>query len=168
MTKEVFALNFLYSLLATVIGGGILAFLFFWIREKIFPIPKVTGRWFFEMHTINTVYKPYEDMTLRYIAMLWQAGNRIEGTVEKIYENSSTGEREYVGKNRTRGVVEGYVEKNCFSKDRLVLHVVEDGHGRESTNFYDLVVYSNDEMKGSFSSMVANQNGEACWQRNEF
>ena len=107
-------------------------------------------------------------MVLRYIAMFWQAGNRIEGTVEKIYENSSTGEREYVGKNRTRGVAQGYVEKNYFSKDRFVLHVVEDGHGRESTNFYDLVVDSKDEMTGNFSSMVANQDGEARWQRNKF
>ncbi len=168
MTKEVFALNFLYSLLATVIGGGILAFLFFWLREKVFPIPKIAGRWFFEIRTINTAYKPYEGMILRYIAMFWQAGNRIQGTVEKIYENSSTGEREYIGKNRTRGVAEGYIEKNYFSKDRLVLHVVEDGHGRESTNIYDLVIDSSEEITGSFSSMVANQDGEARWQRNEF
>lgn len=100
--------------------------------------------------------------------MLWREGNRIEGTVEKIYENSSTGEREYEAKNRTRGVVEGFVQKNYFSKDRIVLHVVEDGHGRESTNFYDLIFNSNDEMAGSFSSMVANQDGAVKWQRNEF
>lgn len=168
MTKELFLLNFLYSLFATVIGGGILAFLFFWVREKVFPLPQVTGRWFFEMHTVNSAYNPYKGMILRYIAILWREGNRIEGTVEKIYENSSTGEREYEGKNRTRGVVQGYVQKNYFSKDRVVLHVVEDGHGRESTNFYDLIVISDDEMAGSFSSMVANQDGEVKWQRNEF
>ncbi|SEA84141.1 hypothetical protein SAMN05660420_03374 [Desulfuromusa kysingii] len=168
MTKGVFILNFLYSFLATVVGGGILAFLFFWLREKIFPIPKIAGRWFFEIRTINTAYNPYKGMILRYIAMFRQAGNSIEGTVEKIYENSSTGEREYVGENRTRGVAEGYIEKNYFSKDRLILHVVEDGHGRESTNYYDLEITSSDQMSGGFSSMVANQDGDASWQRNEF
>lgn len=168
MTIELFVLNFLYSLLAAVIGGGILAFLFFWIREKFFPLPEVSGRWFFEMHTVNSAYNPYKGMILRYVAMLWREGNRIEGTVEKIYENSSTGERSYEGKNRTRGEVEGFVQKNYFSKDRIVLHVIEEGHGRKSTNFYDLIVNADDKMTGSFSSMVANQQGEVKWQRSEF
>ncbi|MEC8881100.1 MAG: hypothetical protein VYC49_13220 [Pseudomonadota bacterium] len=168
MTKELFALNFLYSLLATFVGGATLALLFFWLREKVFPLPKVTGRWFFEMRTIKSAYNPYKGMVLRYIAMLWREGNRIEGTVEKIYENSSTGERYYEEKNRTRGVVEGFIQKNYFSKDRVVLHVVEDGHGRESTNFYHLIVKSESQMEGVFSSMVANQDGEVKWERNEF
>lgn len=168
MSIEIFILNFLYSLLATIIGGGILAFLFFWIREKIFPLPEITGRWYFEMRTIKSAYTPYNGMILRYVAMLWREGNRIEGTVEKIYENSSTGERNYEGKNRTRGIVNGFVQKNYFSKDRIVLHVIEDGHGRESTNFYDLTFKSDGDMAGSFSSMVAKQDGESKWQRNEY
>lgn len=168
MTTEQFWLNFLYSLLATVLGGAVLALLFFWLREKIFPLPQVTGRWYFEMRTVNSAYNPYKGMTLRYIAMLWREGNRIEGTVEKIYENSSTGERNYEERNRTRGVIEGFIEKNYFSKDRVVLHVVENGHGRESTHFFQLFSDSKDRMTGKFSSMVANQDGEIAWQRNEF
>ena len=168
MSKELFALNFLYSLLATVIGGALLAILFFWLREIIFPFPKLTGRWFFEMRTINSAYNPYKGMVLRYVAMLWRQGNQIEGTVEKIYENSSTGERNYEANNRTRGMVNGFVQKNYFSKDRVVLHVIEDGHGRESTNFYELIVSSESEMTGIFSSMVANQDGKVKWQRKEF
>ncbi len=100
--------------------------------------------------------------------MLWREGNRVRGTAEKIYEKSSTGERDYVGANRTRGVVDGYLEKNYFAKDRLYLHVVEDGHGRESTNFYDVVIKSEKEMVGTFNSMVANQDGEVTWQRGMF
>lgn len=167
MTIEVFALNFLYSLLATVIGGGILALLLFWLKENIFPLPNVAGRWYFQMHTVNSGYNPYKGMTLGYIAILWRAGNRIEGTVEKIYENSSTGERDYEEKNRTRGVINGFVEKKYFSKDCVSLHLVEDGHGRESTHFYELVVRSNKEMVGSFTSMVANQDGKVRWQRDK-
>lgn len=161
-------MNFLYSFFATVLGGSALALLFFWLKEKIFPLPAVTGRWYFEIRTVNTTYIPYKGMALRYVGMLWREGKCIKGTVEKIYENSSTGERNYVGANRTRGVVDGFVEKNYFSKDRVVLHVVEDGHGRESTNFYNLTVISKDNMIGDFSSMVANQDGDAVWQRDAF
>ncbi|MCK2184101.1 hypothetical protein [Halomonas getboli] len=168
MTTEQFWLNFLCSVLATVIGGGILTFLFFWLREMVFPLPNVTGRWYFEIHTVNSAYNPYKGMVLRYVAMLWREGNRIEGTVEKVYENSSTGEREYEGENRTRGLVVGYIEKKFFSKDRIVLHVVENGHGRESTNFYELKFSSKEGMTGCFNSMVAKQDGSVKWQRGEF
>lgn len=160
--------SFLSDLLATLAGGVVLAVIFFWFREKIVPLPKISGRWYLEMRTVTTAYNPYQDMILRYVAMLWREGHRVEGTVEKIYENSSTGQRDFVGANRTRGRVEGYIEKNYFGRDQLFLHVVEDGHGRESTNFYELIADSEDEMSGSFSSMTANQSGTVRWQRNEF
>ncbi|GAA0569177.1 hypothetical protein [Caenispirillum bisanense] len=159
--------SFWADILATLIGGVILAVLFFWFRERVAPLPKVTGRWYFEVRTVETAYKPYEGMILRYVAMLWREGSRVGGTVEKIYENSSTGERDFVGTKRTRGQVEGYIEKSYFGKDRLLLHVIEVGHGRESTNFYDLIAEEN-EMTGTFSSMVANQSGDVRWQRDEF
>lgn len=160
--------SFWADIMATLFGGVVLAVLFFWFREKVVPLPRITGRWYFEMHTVKTSYKPYDGMILRYVAVLWREGSRVGGTVEKVYENSSTGERDFVGKNRTRGQVEGYVEKNYFGKDKLFLHVIEDGHGRESTNFYDLVADSDTIMDGTFSSMVANQSGTVKWQRSEF
>ena len=156
------------DILATLVGGAALAFLFFLFREKLLPLPRITGRWYFEMHTVETSYIPYDKMTLRYVAILWREGNKVEGTVEKIYENSSTGEREYTGSNRTRGKVEGYVEKNYLGKDMLFLHVTEDGHGRESTNFYELVADSDSLMEGTFSSMVANHAVKVKWQRSKF
>lgn len=159
---------FFSEILATVIGGILLAFLFFLAREKLFPLPDITGRWFFEIKTIDTSYTPYSGMVLRYIAMLWREGNRIHGSVEKIHENSSTGKRDFVGKNRTRGIVDGYLEKNYLGKDHLYLHVIEDGHGRESTTFYEMTVESGSNMNGSFDSMVANSSGEIRWQRESF
>lgn len=167
MTIEIFALSFLYSLLATVIGGCILALFLFWLKEKIFPLPNIEGCWYFQMRTANAAYNPYKGMTLGYVAMLSRVGNRIEGTVEKIYESSSKGTRCYEEKSRTRGVVKGFIEKKYFSRDCMFLHVVESGHGRESTHFYELLVRSNKEMVGSFTSMVANQDGEVRWQRDK-
>jgi hypothetical protein len=159
---------FVSDLLATVIGGLILALLFFVAKERLFALPEITGRWYFELKTINTAYTPFAGMVLQYVAMLWLEGNVIQGTVEKIHEDSSTGDRSFVGHNRTRGSVRGYVQKYYFKRDRLYLHVVEDGHGRESTNFYDLTVERNRMMIGSFHSMVADQNGSVIWQRNPF
>ena len=149
----------------TVIGGVILASLFFLTRERIYPLPDVAGRWVFEMHTKNTCYNPYKGMTLTYAAMLWRQGPIVQGTVEKTNENSSTGEREFVGQNRIRGRVDGYIEKNYFSKDRLFLHIVEDGDVRESTHFHDLTCKSKEMMSGTFFSTVAEQDGEVVWKK---
>lgn len=160
--------SFWSDVVATVIGGMTLTALFFLAKEKFFPLPKLTGRWYLEQTTQNTTYKPYAGMILHYVVMLWQDGNRVEGTTEKIYEKSSTGERPFVGKNRTRATVSGYVEKKYLGKDKIYLHVVEDGHGRESTNFYDLTFNDADIMVGTFTSMVADQDGSTKWQRTPF
>jgi len=160
--------SFWANILATIVGGISLTFLFFYAREKLFPIPDITGKWHLEMVTVNTDYNPYSDMVLRYVIMIWREGNNIKGSAEKIYENSSTGEREFVGKNRTRATLEGYIEKNYLGKDRIFLHSVENGHGRESTHFYDLLITSNSNMIGAFNSMVANQNGTVTCKRESF
>jgi len=160
--------SFISDLLATVIGGLVLALLFFLAKERIFPLPNVTGRWYFQLQTEHTIYNPYAGMVLEYVAMLWLEGNIVRGTVEKTEENSSTGKRSFVGKNRTRGIVRGYLQKNYLKYDRLYLHVVEEGHGRESTNLYDIIVGPHGIMTGSFQSMVADQTGAVTWQRSPF
>ncbi len=160
--------SFLSDLISTVIGGVLLALFFFWAKERLFPLPEVTGRWYFEMKTLETAHQQYVGMVLRYVAMLWREGHKISGTVEKIYENSSNGERSFIGKNRTRGVVEGYIEKNYFARDRIFLHVIEDGHGREFTNFYEVSVDPNGAMVGTFQSTAADQAGAVKWQRTSF
>lgn len=159
---------FLANLAATVLGGGILTFIFFFLKEKVFPLPDIAGMWFFEVTTNETAYKPYANMKLRYVAIVWREGTQLHGTVEKIHEDSSTGERDYVGKNRARGVLNGYIQKNYFSKDQLFIHVAEVGETRESTNFYGLRVLSDGEMQGTYASMVANQKGKVKWQRRAF
>lgn len=160
--------EFVSSLISTIVGGAVLAFMFFFAKEKCFPLPKLTGRWYFEQNTDDTAYKPFEEMVLRYVAILVQDRGKIEGTAEKIYERSSTGEREYVGKNRTRAKIGGYIEKKYLGRDRIYLHVVEEGHGRESTTFYELTMSGSKSMRGDFSSMVAQSSGKVRWQRHPF
>jgi hypothetical protein len=167
-TNHMSIFAFLANLAATVLGGAILTFIFFFLKEKVFSLPDIAGMWFFEVTTNETAYKPYENMKLRYAAVIWREGAQLHGTVEKIHENSSTGKREYVGKNRTRGLLNGYIQKNYFSKDQLFVHVAEVGEMRESTNFYELRILSDRLMQGTYVSMVANQKGVVKWQRRAF
>lgn len=160
--------SFVSDTASTILGGVLLAILFFVAKEKVFALPEIAGRWYFETRTKETAYKPFTGMILRYVAVLWQEGTVIRGSVEKIYERSSTGEREYVGKNRTRGVLEGCIQKFYLSHDRIRIHLVEDGFGRESTVFFDLMSDDASRMSGSFSSMVADQSGTVEWRRSPF
>ncbi|MAE01292.1 MULTISPECIES: hypothetical protein [Pseudoalteromonas] len=159
--------SFFVGTLSTIVGGVFLAIFFFWIREKCFGIADVSGTWYFDMTTQKTAYKPYENMVLRYVAVVWREGNHLYGTVEKVYEISSTGEREYIGENRSRGSLTGVYEKNYFSKDRMHIHINERGKGRESTNFFILDV-NKQNFVGTFNSFVANQEGLSIWQRKPF
>ena len=156
------------NLISTVLGGLILAFIFFLIKERIRRLPEIAGRWYFEMHTESTSYDRFCDMRLRYVAMVWHEGYVVHGTVEKIYERSSTGERNYIGENRTRGEIQGYIETNYLSRHRLFLHVVETGEKRESTCFHQLEFTPNDRIVGTFRSTVAEQSGAVSWQRDAF
>lgn len=156
------------NVVSTLIGGSLLALFFFWLKERVFNSPELFGKWYFEMETKNTDYKPYENMKLRYIAILYKEGDKVLGSVEKIYENSSTGERVYTGKERSRGYIEGFYQKNYLTKDKLFLHVNETGKERESTNYFELIRVDDLTFTGAFSSFVANQDGLTKWQREKF
>lgn len=158
--------NLILNVLATVIGGCILTFLFFLIREKFFPLPNVNGMWHFKNITKNSTYNPYKGMILGYTAILWCDGNKVSGTTEKVYECSVNGDRKFIEKNRCRGIVEGFIQKNYFSKDKIVFHIVEDGFGRESTYSYELDFYKKtNSLEGLFSTMIADQDGQTTWSR---
>jgi len=97
--------DFLSNFVATVAGGALLTFIFFFLKEKVFPFPDVAGMWFFQVTTLETAYNPYKNMKLQYVAVIWREGSRVRGTVEKMHETSSTGERDYVGKHHDTGAV---------------------------------------------------------------
>ena len=162
-------MNFFWNVASAIVSGVLLTLLFFLSREHLFPVPDVTGTWYIETCVVQTSFNPYKGMTLRYTAMILREGSRIKGTAEKVYEHSSTGEREYVGMERTRAVMEGHIEKQyLWGDDNVSLHVVEDGHGRESTYFYSLALMNDGSMRGHFYSMAANSEGVAVWQRIPF
>lgn len=154
-----------YEVFVTLISGALLTFIFFFLREKVFPLPDVSGRWYVEVKTINTAYKPYENMVLRFDVLLWCEGSNLRGTAEKAYEISSTGERKYVGADRVISDIDGFIEKKYLGTDRLVLHFTERGKLRESSSFQDINFYSDGSMSGMFTSNIADQDGSVTWQR---
>ena len=155
----------LLGVVSTVAGGLVLALFLFLVKEKLCPLPNIVGRWQFEMQTENTSYKPYHNMLLRYVAVLWREGPVVHGTIEKVHEKSAESERDYIGKNRTRGEVRGYIDKNYLGKDRVFLHIIEAGTSRDSTCFHALTFDSKDRLVGTFASTVAEQDGTVSWQR---
>lgn len=160
--------SFFPDILATIIGGLLLALIFFFLKEKFFPIPAIMGTWRLIQNTELTQYIPYHKMELEYRVLLRIEGSKVFGTLEKVREKSSTGERTYVGEHRSRGLIEGYVEKNIFGKDRVQLHVYERNHKRQSSTLHILtIIKENDDWKliGEFSSTVANQTGSSTWER---
>jgi hypothetical protein len=162
---QLFLNDFSPAFLATVAGGVVLTFLLFLFKEKLLPMPDISGKWYFTTYTNKTAYKPFKNMELEYVAFLYRDGNKIYGTTEKIYEVSSTGEREYIEENRVRGKIEGSIQKNYLGKDIINIHSIEDEFSRVSTNFYKLKLYKKEIMKGEYNSMIADQEGEVIWQR---
>ena len=154
------------SLLATILGGLVLAFIFFYVREKCFPLPDISGEWNVYTETTETSYDPYKDMLLTYKAVLLCEGSSITGTSEKIYEKSSTKEGNYTGKDRTRGEISGSIDKRYFSKDRVRIHIVEHGDKRDSTIYHDLKFENKSLMKGRFFTTAADSKGMVNWKRN--
>lgn len=154
------------NIVATVAGGLLLALIFFSLKEHFFSIPKLNGNWLFEIVTHKSDFSPYKDMLLRYYVLLWQEGNQIKGTGEKIYEKTKAYEpKEYVGKDRSRIEISGYLTKRYFSKDLIVIHYGEENEERKSSTIHNLIFKDINKMDGYFVSTIANQQGKAIWTR---
>ena len=164
--------SFLQSIAETFVGGTLLATVFFLVREKCFPLPEIEGRWFIETETIESKFNPYKGMILIHEAMLWREGNAIKGTAEKIHENSERKQGDYIGANRTRSLVGGFVEKRYFGPNRVCLHLTEAGKERESSTIFNLTCKTNwrarktgFSMSGTFIATAGSSSGKAHVRR---
>ena len=157
----------LYTLMqdiaSSLVSGLLLAAIFFLLKEKIFPMPDIDGTWTFIHETTHTSYHAYEGMKLTYIAQLWREGSKIAGTAEKYHEDSSKQKTLATGTNKSSCELEGYIQKNIFSKDNIVIHISELGARTSSTICKLQIERKTFEMLGRFSSTVANQEGTSRW-----
>ena len=165
LLKPIIETNNFDSLLSDLIVGILLVFIFFLYREKISPLPNISGKWYFRTTTEQTIYNPYKNMTIDYDAIILQNGQNIEGTIEKFFENSINGKKEYIGKDRIHATLRGYIERNYLGKDKIRVHITEKGEERESTSYYELKKECGDTLNGTFDSTAANSTGTTIWQR---
>lgn len=109
--------SFVSDILATVIGGGLLALIFFILRERVYKTIDLDGSWTYDQKTEISAYNPYKDMTVRFLILLSRDGNTIYGSAEKIYDKTADGkERTYQGKYRTIAKINGHIEKRYLCK----------------------------------------------------
>ena len=76
--------SFISNVISTVIGGILLALIFFFLREKMFAFAELDGSWVFDQTTESSEYNPYVGMTVRFLVLLGRDGNRIYGSAEKV------------------------------------------------------------------------------------
>jgi hypothetical protein len=118
--------------LGTIVGGVFLTVLYFVFSEKLFRVPRLAGTWILESAISQTKYNPFRGMVLRYKVLLFQTGNELRGTAEKVYEKSDK-ERVFSGLNRTVAIIEGTVQKAHVRRSTIFLHAVEEGEQRSSS-----------------------------------
>lgn len=132
--------NVISNTIGTVLGGLLfLSLVYYLVRDRLFSLPNVNGRWVFEALTVRSAYGPYIGKRLRFVVLLAQEADRISGTGEKVLEISQNGWRPFV---------EGE------QRNSSTLHQVTC---RASTGTMVLV--------GTFDSTASDQSGVTTWSR---
>ncbi len=159
----------LKDIFSNSIAGLIIIIIIFFYKEKISSITDCSGVWYIKTITKETKYNPYMDMVLVYKMIVLQKGQELEGTIEKIYENSlKDGSKEYIGKDRIRSKFKGYIERNYFGADKISIHIIENGTDRESTSFQKIISKCSNVLEGEFESTAGDAKGICIWQRKPF
>jgi hypothetical protein len=158
-------IEFAQAIGETVVGGIVLALLFFWFSDHVFKFPQLSGLWRFELTTEQTSYNPYRGMKLTYLVLLSQEGPALQGSGEKVREDVGGVVRTYTGADRSRIEVRGYLTKRYFGASTVVLHYREISPSRESSSMQTLTVDNDRAMRGSYHSTIANSTGAVAWER---
>jgi hypothetical protein len=151
------------DILATLLGGMLLTLLFFLVREKLSPLPRLSGVWDVTTTTKTATLPQYAHMVITYRVILLQSGRDMTGTAEKVGENVGGVGHTYKGELRVRSVLSGGIEKFYFSRSRVQIHMVESGRKRESTTFFQLSIDKKNQMSGVWDSTAADSSGVTSW-----
>jgi len=155
--------NMFYQIITSLISGILIAFIFFLLSDFLFKLPNLSGYWNFSAKTLKTAYIPYEEMILNYHALIWTEGKTIFGTGEKISETSQ-GFIAHSGEKRTQVTISGYITKKYLIRDRIVLHLKEEGEIRSSSTIH-LLKTKRKKLMGKFISTAADSEGTVEWNK---
>ena len=142
---------------------GIFFFITLWfIKEKIYYIPDISGKWEMILTYKKADYNPYKNMKVKYIMFINQNNNHISIKGEKYFEelNDNTN-KEYIGHEKTFSEYDGYI-KRSFSNHTLILNIKENGQERIVVGQLKLnITAPNSLMNGVFNRQDAQSSGIA-------
>jgi len=166
----------LKGLVQTLVGTFSVGFVFFVANDYFFKTPNLNGRWDFTTKPTFARSQTIEIMQLSYTVLLYQEGEKIKGVGEKTravipagnkYNRRPLDEKYDVGTPaRVRIEIEGYIDKNYLSADRLILQYNEQGTKRLTSTFHTLLIEDDKTMSGGFKSTISDSEGEVSWVRN--
>ena len=156
------------SIIGTVLGGLLLSLIYFILYEFFYRIPDLSGKWEFEETTIITSYNPYKNMKVKYLIILWNEGQNIFGSGERISEINQNESFKYKPENRININIQGHIRKRYFWNDEIIIHYFEEGRKRKSSTIHKLELKSKSNIKGTFFKTAANASGNSTWDKKEY
>ncbi len=169
--NKVHSFGMLSSNYGSLIAALIAAMILFVIRESINRADNYSGTFYIKKTVEETAYNPYRGMDHFYTFVIYSDGHVISGTSEKTGEISAKGAIEYIGSDRTRGIISGVVERNYIRSSVMNIHITEHG-SREYTTYMSIKVaryrLTQRPLIGRFYSTAANVKGVVLCGREEF
>lgn len=171
LINKVHCFGMVSSNYGSLIAALIAAMILFVIRESINKADNYSGTFYIKKTVEETAYNPYRGMDHFYTLIIYSDGHVISGTSEKTGEISAAGAKEYIGSDRTRGVINGVVERNYIRSSVMNIHITEQG-SREYTTYMSIKVaryrLTQRPLIGRFYSTAGNVKGVVLCGREEF
>lgn len=153
------------SVIGSLISAVLIAVLFGFWNDYVYKKDRLTGYWKVELETVGSSYSKYRGLKTYYEFIIGQNVNSLNGTGEKISEDSVNGPVEYDTDKRTHLEFEGALTYRVFSKNTVDILYKENGRKRPSSTILNLVVESSEKMSGTFISTIASSKGNVVFTR---
>ena len=160
--------NFWANFFGTVLGGVFLATILFFLSERFFSLPTISGSWECQETTQECAHPPYAGMIVWYKITLIQNGLQISGSGEKDREVAANGSRNYKGSDRISIQISGSIEKFYTKPDLIRIHWIENGENRQSSTIHQLKISGNKlqgDLVGNFHKTAGPTIGRSNWKR---
>jgi len=152
-----------YGSLAATLLSAVVIFIF---KEYVRKPKNFSGTFFIKTKTSKTEYIPFEGLTLFHTINVISDGAIVTGHSEKTGEISSSGDIDYIGKNRTPGIITGRVERNYLRKSTL--HIIMEEQGKDRKYSTAIHIPISKIMRGNFFSTAADSSGKVEWKDEKF
>lgn len=139
---------------------GLLYALYWFIKEKVYYIPKIDGVWKMTLVYEQSSYNPYLGMEVYYTLNIHQDATSINIESEKYAEKLLTQEIKYYdSREKTLGSYYGNIQRG-FKNHPIALNIKEEGLNRNIVGRFNLKVISYCQMEGTFEKGDASSSGK--------